>query len=165
MRDLLGQIEVALDQNLYYLAIFVSLALPDICGAIGSQNGEADKKKYADWFDKYVGNKCYGFLNGEDCYYFRCSLLHQGSSHHPRGTYSRVIFVEPTATTNVFHCNIISGTLNIDVNIFCRDMISGVNKWLHEVETTATYNENYEKFMKRYSDGLPPFIRGVPVIS
>ena len=36
MRDLLEQIERGLDQNLYYLALFSALSLPDICGAVDS---------------------------------------------------------------------------------------------------------------------------------
>lgn len=164
MRNLLRQIETALDSDLYYVALFASLSLPDICGAIESEDGRATKEKYEEWFDKYVGHKC-PFITGEDCYRFRCSLLHQGSSQHPKGTYSRVIFVEPSATTNVFHCNILNDALNVDVRIFCADILSGVEQWLQENEGTELYKKNYGKFMRRYPDGLAPYIVGVPVIS
>jgi len=78
MRDVLAQLRESLDANLYYLSLFVALSIPDICGAIDSENGEASGKKYAQWFDRYVAPKYHGFLVGEDCYRFRCSLLHQG---------------------------------------------------------------------------------------
>ncbi|MDA2914269.1 hypothetical protein MYX77_10000, partial [Acidobacteriia bacterium AH_259_A11_L15] len=113
LREILEQIQRGLDHDLYYLALFVSLAVPDGCGAIGSEDGEAARKKYTDWFDKYVAGRYSGFLSGEDCYLFRCSLLHQASSQHPKSTYSRVLFVEPSATTNVFHNNILNNALNI----------------------------------------------------
>ena len=125
MKYLLEQIRKALCVNLYYVSLFTSLAIPDICGAIGSANGKASDTKYKNWVDKYVAHKYFGMLTGEDCYYFRCSLLHQGSSQNPKSTYKRILFVEPSASTNVFHCNILNDALNIDVRIFCEDIILG----------------------------------------
>jgi len=165
MRDFLRQIEIGLDANLYLLSLFSALVIPDLYGAMSSENGEASAEKYKVWFDKYVAPKCKGFLSGEDCYYFRCSLLHQGSSQHPRSNYKRVLFVEPSATTNVFHNNIMNDALNIDVRIFCKDIISGAEVWIIENEETGLYKKNYDKFMRRYPNGLRPYIVGVPVIS
>ena len=54
MRDFLVQIRKGLDVNLYLLAIFSALAIPDICGAMGSENGEASAEKYKTWFDKII---------------------------------------------------------------------------------------------------------------
>src|SRR3990167_10578362 len=123
MKDFLEQIEAALNSNLYYVALFTALSIPDICGALESSDGFATDEKYKKWFDKHIAPKYNGFLTGEDCYYFRCSLLHQGSSYHPKSSYSRIIFVEPQATTNIFHNNILNNALNIDVRIFCKDII------------------------------------------
>jgi hypothetical protein len=164
MKDFLNQIHRVLDLNLYYIGLYICLGIPDICGAICSDNGEAKGEKYKQWFDKYVGPKYSGFLTGEDCYFFRCSFLHQGSSQHPKSTYSRVIFIEPPAR-NVFHCNVINDALNLDVRIFCADIISGAESWLKEYEGTEIYERNYSKFMRRYPNGLHPYIVGVPVIS
>lgn len=164
MKNLLKQIQQGLEVNLYYLSLFVALSMPDICGAIESQNGEATGKKYEDWFNEYVSPKYNNFLSGADCYKFRCSLLHQGSSQHSNSNYSRVFFVEPSATTNVFHNNIMNDALNIDVRIFCQDIIDGVNQWLQKVENTKLYKTNHDKFIRRYPNGLKPYIVGVPVI-
>lgn len=164
MQNLLDQIQKGLEVNLYYLSLFAALSLPDICGAIDSIDGNATPKKYKKWFDEYVAPKYRGFLTGEDCYRFRCSLLHQGSSQHPKGTYSRVLFVEPTATAMVCHNNVMNDALNIDIRIFCNDMIEGARRWLQKVEKTDLYKENYNKFMKRHPNGLAPYIVGVPVI-
>ncbi len=164
MQNLLDQIQKGLEADLYYLSLFTALAIPDICGAIDSKNGKADSSKYRKWFDEYVAPKYKGFLTGEDCYAFRCSLLHQGSSQHPKSSYSRILFVEPTATTNVCHNNILYDALNIDIRIFCNDIIEGVRKWLQKVENTDSYKQNCNKFMKRHPNGLRPYIVGVPVI-
>jgi hypothetical protein len=164
MRDFLDQIRQSLTVNLYYIALFASLAVPDICGAIGSTDGKATSSKYIEWFDKYVAPKYNGMFTGADCYYFRCSALHQGSSQHPKGTYSRILFVEPSATTNIFHSNILNDAFNIDVRIFCNDIVSGALDWLKMHETTELYKINYDMFMRRYPRGLSPYIVGVPVI-
>ncbi len=165
MRDLLGQIQTGLNANLYYLSFFTSLAIPDICGALESENGEASKDKYIDWFDNYIASKYNNFLSGKDCYYLRCSLLHQGSSQHKNSNYSRILFVEPSkATTKIFHNNILKDALNIDIRIFCNDIIEGAYTWIKKYENTDPYKKNYDKFLRRYPSGLAPYIIGVPVI-
>ena len=63
------------------------------------------------------------------------------------------------------HCNILNDALNLDLNIFCRDVIMGVEQWLQNYEGTNRYNENYSRFMRRYPEGLAPYIVGIPVIS
>ncbi len=170
MQELLRQIEAALNANLFYLALFVSLSLPDICAGIDSPDGTTSGAKYGAWFDTYVAPKYQRrgnqILSGEDCYRFRCSLLHQGSSQHRKSSYSRVLFVEPSLNDVVMHCNVFDGTvLNLDVRIFCTDLIKSVEEWLNQVENTQQYQTNYDKFMRRYPQGLPPYIVGVPVIS
>jgi hypothetical protein len=166
MRNLLEQIQKGLENNLYFLSLFTALSMPDICGAIESQDGKSTSIKYEIWFNKYVASQYEGFLTGADCYKFRCSLLHQGSSQHYKSGYSRVLFIEPSNTTNVcVHKGNINDALIIDVCIFCRDIINGVNQWLKKVENTESYKANCDKFMRRYPNGLNPYIVGIPVIS
>lgn len=165
MKDFFDQIRLSLDHNLYYLALFGSLAVPDICGAMSSRNGQASAYKYKKWFDDYFPstNKT-PCINSEDCYYFRCSMLHQGSSQHPKGRYSRYIFIE---NPNILmHGNVINNKmLNIDITIFCNSMLEGAEKWLQEYESQQVYQINFNKFMKRHPLGLQPYITGIPVIS
>jgi hypothetical protein len=132
MRELLRQIEVALNANLFYLALFVSLSLPDICGAIDSADGTATGAKYRAWFDAYVAPN-------------------QGSSQHLNSSYSRVLFVEPALNNIVMHCNVFNGALNLDVRIFCTDIMRSVEGWLNQVENTQQYQTNYDRFMRRLS--------------
>ena len=75
------------------------------------------------------------------------------------------MFVEPSATTNIFHCIILNDALNIDVRIFCNDIIEGAEKWLKKFEGNPIITQNYNMFMRRYANGLSPYIVGVPVIS
>jgi len=164
MNELLNQIEKGLDANLYFLSLFVSLSIPDICGALNSQDGESSREKYEDWFDKYVALKYGGILGGKDCYYFRCSLLHQGTSLHPDSSYNRVLFIEPGTSTCIFHMCKTNDALTIDINKFCMEIIDGANEYLTQNENTELYKRNYDKFMRRYPTGLAPYVVGCPVI-
>jgi hypothetical protein len=168
MGDFLDQIDLAIANRLYYLALFACLALPDICAAMESADGEATKVRYLAWYEQHMPRYTKGqmvSLTGLDCYFFRCSLLHQGSAQHPKSRYARILFVEPGATTNVFHINVLNDALNIDVTIFCRDILASARGWLTKAQTTASYQQNYARFMARYPEGLPPYIVGVPVIA
>lgn len=166
--ELLDQIEGAARRGDYFLALFGALTLPSICGALESRDGNDTGKKYANWFDKWVGPKYQSRLNGDQCYSFRCAMLHQARSIHPKLGYDRVLFLEPTFATKagvVLHNNVIDGALNLDVGIFCRDVVDAVRVWLPKVENTPEFKRNFEKAFKRYGAGFPPYIVGVPVIT
>ncbi|TET31968.1 MAG: hypothetical protein E3J72_20970 [Planctomycetota bacterium] len=175
MRSLLNQIEKALKSDLYYVALFVSLSIPDICGALESDNGEADRKKYMQWFDKYVAPKYYRpsspavsaeqMLTGEDCYHFRCSALHQGSSQKNGSRYSRYIFLPRPVQNFAGHCNVFNNAFHININTFCMDITESARKWLEEQEGTDTFKKNYNKMMREYPDGIEGIITGIPIIS
>ena len=183
MRLLVEQLEHSLESGNYYLSLFTALTLPDIAGAMNSENGLATGAKYKAWYEEWVRPRFWDILkeslpehakkhltkmenplDGEACYLFRCSLLHQGRTVHPKNKYSRIIFVEPGTTSNTFHYNITNDALNIDLSNFCKEMILGVRMWLNSVEGTELYKKNYENFVKRHDNGLSPYIFGVPVV-
>lgn len=165
MDDLLSQIKIALNSNLYYLALYTTLALPDICSALSSKDGKTSGRQYIEWYDKYAKGKCSSNLDGFACYKFRCSSLHQGTTQDKRMGYSKIIFLEPVNQNMILHDNILNDALNIDLNIFCLAMIKAVEDWLNDIKDTPNFIRNYKKFMKRYPNGLSPYIVGIPVIS
>lgn len=168
MRELLQQIRKALDADLYYLALYVTLTLPDILGAMESENGWATREKYIAWFDKYVAPTYTvlgrNTLTGEICYGLRCSLLHQGKLELNGKSFSRVIFVEPTREIRV-HRNVLNDALQLDISSFCMDMLRGAELCLDEHEDTEQFQKNYDNFIRRHPNGLAPYIEGLPVIA
>ena len=164
MQDVIQQIRAANGAGLYYVALFSALALPDICAALESANGQASKDKFIAWFDAHVAPRYNGFLDGETCYYFRCSILHQGSTQHPRGRYSRIIFVEPGRSGGILHNNIINDALNIDARIFCEDLCGAAERWWQAASAQPNVQANLPRFVRRHPTGLAPYIGGVPVI-
>jgi hypothetical protein len=163
--ELLRQIAWAAQKNLYFLALAGALIVPDICGSLERPDGEATGDSYMAWVDAQLAPIHSGTLDGATCWRFRCSLLHQGTTQHPRSRYSRVLFVEPGATTNVFHMNVMNGALNVDIRLFCLEMVQAAVRWKAAVAGTEPYETNVRNFVTRYPNGLAPYIRGVPVIS
>ncbi len=184
MRLLIDQIESSLKSGNYFLSLFTSLTIPDIAGAMDSENGWATKDKYIDWYEKWVRPRSKekmlaqlpeemrdkvpsseSPLDGESCYNFRCSLLHQGRAiQNDQNKFDRIIFVEPQTSGVTIHNTIMNDTICIDLKTFCNEIISGANKWLDQAEGTKRFQKNYENFVKRHPNGLKPFIVGVPVI-
>lgn len=160
MNDLLNEIERGLDAGVYQLSLGMSLCIPDICAALQSGDGKTSGSKYKDWYTKYVGNTFN--MTSDECYYFRCSFLHQGSTEHEKSQYKKIIFIEPNPNM-MFHNNVLNDVLNIDINIFCNELIRAARLWYEDVKDTDIYKNNYEKSFKRYPNGLAPYIVGIPV--
>jgi hypothetical protein len=160
MDQMLHEIEAAVRGNAWMLALSATLALPDICAALQSPNGETKRSKYENWVQEWLGDK-YPDLDASELYQMRCSMLHQGKSQG--SSYSRVIFVAPGS--NFFHNNILNDALNLDLPTFCSDVASAVRKWQAAVEGSPDYIRNSVALMRWYPNGLPPYIVGVSVLS
>jgi hypothetical protein len=140
-----------------------ALAIPDLCAAL-APDGLTNGSRYEAWFDTHVAPTYGSFLTGKDAWGLRCSILHQGRTQPHQGSYSRVLFVEP-GHGFVMHRNVMDDALNLDVRLFCADLVTAARSWLGQVETTPTYQANYPAFLQRYANGLAPYIVGIPVLS
>jgi hypothetical protein len=101
METILLEIEKALKAGLYYIAVMMALALPDICAALESANGETSGPKYKSWYVTNFGVR-YPKLSANDCYKLRCGIVHQGRLGHPSMQYGRIILTLPN--TNNHSC-------------------------------------------------------------
>lgn len=174
MRELITQIENGLEHDLYLLSLYSALTLPDICGAIGSNNGEATGQKYKEWYSKYVFEK-YSLIDADTCYNFRCKALHQSltESKRPSDDYSFIAFAEPQPknTGNIVSIQIgkseIDGKVgpkSIDVVKFILAIIEGTKEWMEEHNGTEPYDLNISKTINRHPEGLTDLIEGVTYI-
>lgn len=163
MEEFTDQIEKALVQNNFLIALFSCLALPDICGAISS-DGRSGSQKYKQWFDTYVAKKYNHFFNGSQCYALRCSLIHQGLTNHNKLGYKKVIFLDPSMSENIFlHNNIINDAFNIDIRQFCQDILDGVSEWSKDHQSDSSFRANYDKFLSRRGRDNSSYIDGMEV--
>lgn len=166
MEEFLDQIEASCEIGHFYLALFCCLALPDICGAISSDDGIANGQRYKDWFDAYVAPNYGGSFDGSNCYAFRCAALHQGRSDHKNLGYTRIVFLVPTGTNQpCMHNNVLNDALNLDVTEFCHDIVGAVRTWMRCEASHPAFQRNMATFLKRHRGGLAPYIVGADVFS
>jgi hypothetical protein len=169
VRDFFEQVAIGGEGPHYYLALSGAFVIPDMCGAMESDDGRATGARNTAWFDRHMAPRHLQrpaedpFLSGEDCWRLRCSSLHQGTTQHDQSSYSRILFTEPGP--NTFHMNIINDALNIDIREFCREMAESASAWLDDAEDGEQFKGNYDKFLQRYPNGLSPYMVGTPLIT
>ena len=163
MEDLLEQIEGANELGLYYVVLFMSLAVPDMGGALEASNGQATPARYEKWVDSHLP----GWSDpgaGKQLYRFRNSILHQGSGRpHERAKTPRLLFAEP-GTGLVIHMALLDhggqSAMVIDVPTFCREVLAAARDWLRVVQGTEPFERNFERFVRRHVEAVSPFIVG-----
>lgn len=135
-------IEQSLNEENWYSALTLALALPDICANVCSPD-EGSQRRYVRWYNQYMLQKYthrigadeveHVFLRGEDCYALRCALLHEGSHDISEQRAQKVLenfsFVVPPKGWQV-HMNQMNTSLQLQVDIFCRDICESVHKWI-----------------------------------
>ncbi|ARK08836.1 hypothetical protein A6C57_00120 [Fibrella sp. ES10-3-2-2] len=86
-------------------------------------------------------NKEQIFLSGNDCYALRCAFLHEGNSdisaQRAKDILDDFAFVAPSKSGNVIHCNQSGNKLQLQVDIFSKDISDGVVKWLAAISGDA----------------------------
>lgn len=149
-------IEKSLQEENWYAALSVALALPDICANVCSPN-EGSQRRYVKWYDQYMlpkytrqvgaDRKEHFFLQGGDCYALRCALLHEGTHDITEQRARKVIenfsFVVPPKGWTV-HMNSNGNALQLQVDVFCNDICSSVHRWLDE---NSFANGEFDSFL------------------
>lgn len=164
MEIILREIDRALDAKLYYLAIAMTLTVPDICAALESPDGETSGPKYKAWYNVNLAIK-YPNITDADCWSLRCGVLHQGRCGHAKMQYGRILFTLPNRQNNVFHNNIINDALNLDALLFCRDVISCARLWFDGKQNDPIVQNNLPNLVQLRPQGLAPYMVGMPLIA
>lgn len=146
MNNFIQSLNHSLATENWYAAITLALTLPDICASIDRPGQKISRERYAEWFDKYVGDRYimnvndrkHIFMNGDDLYSLRCAVLHQGISKidtpkENNRVKGKFIFHHSKVVTMHKLCHPESRSILIEIKIFCEDIIFGVSKWNSEV--------------------------------
>lgn len=160
-----------MESKLYYVALMTALAIPDIAGALSSEDGRASQTKYIDWYEKWVRPRLAenrgreNPFTGQACYWFRCSLLHQGSSQDQQSRSHRIIFIEPGAPNySIHYCLIGKEALLIQLDAFIDEVLMGCEIWLVSERRTDQFKKNFDRFAAHHPNGLAPYVVGTPVV-
>lgn len=139
--SLISSIQLSLNSRNWYSAIFLSLAVPDICSSVDSPNTHSTAKRYTQWFNSYMSDRknCnsvdYGYLTAEDCYALRCSMYHHGvsdiSMQKKKKAIEGVVFLATGEGFKLHNCKLPEDKISIDITEFCLDMIYACQKWIN----------------------------------
>ena len=161
MKRFLRSVEIALNAGDWYGALSTALTLPDMCGRIEAPGAET-KARYIDWFSRYLlphytrsigpDRRPHVFLHGEDCYALRCSYLHEGggtiTEHKARRALNSFHFVTPPGGGSIIHLNQHDAVLQLQVDIFCREMCAAVEHWLSDVGDDPVMTQRFGNLLE-----------------
>lgn len=132
MKQFVDAVRQAVSEGNWFGALFMALALPDICGSIETPEAKS-KERYTRWFKQYLGRKYPSeYFSPEDCYYLRCACLHQGIGKDQGNKTSfegAIHFITPRRNV-IVHLNKQGNALQMQVDIFCNDICEAVEEWL-----------------------------------
>ncbi len=165
------EINNAVEVKAYYPAISIALTIPAICAALESSSGSTagqDAQLYKKWYDEYLGT-VYSDLTADDCYSLRCGVVHQGRFGHPAKMQNdRVMFTLPEKNNNIFRIGKIGNgkitILQVDLVLFCSEMVSSMKKWCSKNENNQNAIKNSVAVVRLHPNGYPPFMIGIPII-
>jgi len=127
----------------WFGALFLALAMPDICGALESPQDQVGVR-YRRWFERYLtSDYAPELFSADDCYYLRCAALHQGLTEHPKAQNKQVVFITPPLGGHVFHSNFMespdgSFVLQLQIDVFCEQVCSAVARWKQDIAGDPT---------------------------
>ena len=150
MEYLINDIEKALDNGLYFIALQSTLTLPDICASLEDKKYPTLRERYSTWFDNNVTTK--ESIDGLQAWNFRCKMSHQGIAAYSNDIKNkRIVFAYPTdgnVVTNTFmKCGDIE-IIGINLIQFCKDIIASVRVWQEQAKETQYYQEHYNDLIK-----------------
>ena len=158
MRRFTESIKGSIKNKNWFSALFLSLALPDICGSLENPGARVGDR-YKDWFSRYLEKKYGKMFSAEDCYYFRCACLHQGLSKHTKAANDGIHFIPPPPRNNIIHLNRLNNILQMQIDIFCIDMCEAVGEWAKDINESKEIKDRIAQLIQIYPlSSLEPFI-------
>jgi hypothetical protein len=127
-------IRKSIENENWFAALYMSMAVPDMCASLESDDGQTKRKRYMEWYERYLA-KSYQKLSSADCYALRCAILHEGSGdisqQRSRDVLERFHF---TVYAEV-HLLKIDSILQLDAQIFCDDICRAAERWIDDFRT------------------------------
>jgi hypothetical protein len=164
IEDLSREIEKALEARLFYLALLLTLTLPDVCAALEQPNGRTSQKIYEGWYKRNVFQRI-GGLSPEEAYELRNTVVHQSSAlSSEKRKYSRIIFTMPGECVTM-DSMVLNDAMTFEVGAFCKRWIGCVRDWIAASRDNANVKANLPSLLQVRPHGLPPYTAGVPIIA
>lgn len=169
---ILNDVEHALQAKLYYLALHLALAVPDICSALETKPEDRERwkpnERYVAWCKTYFEPQ-FSQFTAEDCWALRGGVIHNGMLFgHPKLRFSLVVFSLPrggSVNENISESADGSKVLQMDVGIFCHRMRKAAMQWYNERKNEPIVAANLPNLVRLRPDGFSNDFVGTPVIA
>lgn len=162
LHPLLNEINKAAVGGFPFLAVVMTIALPDICVSLVSQDGRSNGERYKDWCKDNLGPG-FEFVTGDDLWSMRCGVLHNGWFGDLKHNVGRVIFALPGRNTLV-DCQL-GDAYFYSVVTFCANFTKAVADWFEKNKNDPNLQANLPRLMQWRPNGFPPYIAGAAVLA
>jgi hypothetical protein len=172
MKFLFREIRTALDNKLRILALHGAMSIPDICSALETDKPTASGTigpRYAKWFNRYLGPTYTSssdgtpILTGEDIWYLRCKMQHQGAIAHDKHS-ARIVFSRNNHGFLAENCaGVVGREVSLVPETFAKELLDAGDRWLQDTNTDSNVQRRMSALMEFYPHGVSPQIRA-PVI-
>ena len=146
-----------------FLAVAMTVALPDICCSLSSPDGRTSAEAYKKWCVDNLPSAYFGFVTGADLYSMRCGVLHNGRFGDLKHNVERVIFMLPGSGTfencqfGEAYCYSVVG--------FCQHFADAVFHWMEGHKHDPVVEANIPRLMQYRQGGMAPYIVGTTVLA
>lgn len=165
VEELVNEINKALENELYVIAVMAALTLPDMCGALEKENFWATNSTYMEWCKTNLPPEFFSLATPELMKEMRNNLLHTGRLDDAKGKGSgRLILILPNPGVTISNCNI-NGDYLTDVRLFCQGLCTAALSWLCVHKSDPIVATNLEKMVQKRHQGLSPYVSGIGVIA
>ena len=161
---LLREINKAAESGLHFLAVTMTVALPDICVSLISEDGRSDRDRYKEWCEDNLGSE-FNYLTGDDLWSMRCGVLHNGRFGDLKHNVGRVIFAPPNPQQNTFVNCVLNDAYFYSSVEFCRNFTNAVSRWFEKNRNDPTVQANLPRLMQYREGGLKPYVSGITVLA
>jgi hypothetical protein len=157
LETLVAEIMECLKGRQWYAGLVLTLMLPDVCAALEAPNGKSNSDRYKAWFDTWLQRKL-PLLSADDLYFLRCGVSHEAKFKHDKMKYKQVFFTLRLKNGFWTHMNEHQDALNLDLCIFCQDVIDSVEVWYEQNKDNRTVKKNLRHLVQFYPLGMLDFL-------
>lgn len=161
---LLNEINAAANRGLPFLAITMTVALPDICVSLISEDGRTNGAAYKAWCERNIPKNEFNFVTPEDLYSMRCGVLHNGRFGDLTHSVARIIFALPNSGATFVNCQFNDAYVYSIVD-FCKHFTGAAFNWMERHKDDQTVLRNMPRLMQYRHGGLEPYIQGATVLA
>ncbi len=159
MQNFKDSVKASLLNENWFGALFLALALPDICAVVEDPTNQNVGERYKAWFNKYLKElydptSMYTFMEARHpdqlnsmghfaetlktqdvTLRFTADDFYQARCKCLHQGYVEMksgetfIFITPPPRGNIVHGNLFNGMYQLQIDIFCEDICEGVTRW------------------------------------